>query len=250
MLKGGSKERKNERTNGRTNGGKPGRRRWSEGKPRSRSIDRCDANRESRFVHIEKSSIIIRFPLPTSRSFQHPISFRRVLFHSFRRFPRSMIIDPSLRASCILVIAHRRPRRRASSSSSSVPRSSHRTHLSESVHRVGSFASRCPARTQGRAEEIPSEVGGSRVGVGAGVCSVFLGHHPSILTTKEKKRRTPPIDRSRVVCVLVGKGKKDTKISGEDFHFGGEISLLGGSCVIFHMNSVFYGYSTVHVNIL
>jgi hypothetical protein len=112
MLKGGSKERKNERTNGRTNGGKPGRRRWSEGKPRSRSIDRCDANRESRFVHIEKSSIIIRFPLPTSRSF-HPSRFvpsRAVplvpsvsAFHDHRSLP-----------PCVV-----HPRHRASSSSSS-----------------------------------------------------------------------------------------------------------------------------------
>lgn len=47
------------------------------------------------------------------------------------------------------------------------------------------------------------------MGVGAGVCSVFLGHHPSILT-KEKKD-----DDERV--------QRYDEISGEDF-----ISISGG----------------------
>ena len=62
-------------------------------------------------------------------------------------------------------------------------------------------------------EEIPSKEGGrlSSSGVGAGVCSVFLGHHPSILT-KEKKKKDDDEREQRY-----------DEISGEDF-----ISISGG----------------------
>ena len=121
MLKGGSKEeRTNERTNERT-GVNPDD---GDGARGNKEADRStDAMRTAKAVsstsrnHHPSSSVSLFQPVVR---FIHPISFRRVPFHSFRRFPRSMIIDPSLRASCILVIAHRRPRRRASSSPSVV----------------------------------------------------------------------------------------------------------------------------------
>lgn len=92
------------------------------------------------------------------------------------------------------------------------------------------------------------------MGVKRGSLFRFSGSSPVDFDDERKKKddaHRRSIDRSRVVCVLVGKGDKDTKSLVKISIFDeGEISLRGGSCVIFHMNSVCYGYSTVHVNIL
>lgn len=111
MLKGGSKERKNERTGENPDDG--GGARGNQEADRSTDAMRTAKAVSSTSRNHPSSSVSLFQPVVR---FIHPISFRRVPFHSFRRFPRSMIIDPSLHASCILVIAHRRPRRRASSS--------------------------------------------------------------------------------------------------------------------------------------
>lgn len=121
MLKGGSKE---ERTNERT-GVNPDDGGGARGNQEAdRSTDAMRTAKAVRFVHIEKSSINHHHPFPSfNQSFvsaSHFVVPSVSAFHSFRRFPRSMIIDPSLHASCILVVvvAHRRrPRRRSSSSS-------------------------------------------------------------------------------------------------------------------------------------